>query len=149
MGFIEEAKRIDEHLKERSGSQAGFKWRLLYYRALKYLTPQELDSMSFIDVFEVVGQRGRLEEERIQRLKDFIKRKTEAGSDPPWRPRLTDEQWQERFEKVRKVEGLKKAGLSGLPYEKICARLGIPYSSFKGWKRELKKRQRGKMGEDE
>lgn len=73
MGFFEEAHGLDKALKQRYGPNASYNWRKLYYRALKFFTDEELDRWSLGQVIEYVGQRERLENERIQALKELLR----------------------------------------------------------------------------
>jgi hypothetical protein len=51
------------------------------------------------------------------------------------RPRLTEKQWEERFQTVRDVQ--RKSEELGITLEQACARIGVPYSTFRGWRRKM------------
>jgi len=47
----------------------------------------------------------------------------------------TAQQWQEKYSQVKEV--LQKAEASGIPEKTACELMGIPYSTFKGWKARM------------
>lgn len=56
---------------------------------------------------------------------------------------LTSDQWKERFDKVEEI--LSKKNSLTIRSEKIaCEREGVPYSTFKGWKRKWKEWKEGR-----
>lgn len=56
------------------------------------------------------------------------------------RPPSTEEQWQERFADVENV--LRKHKDLHITLKQACARVSIPYSTFRDWRREMVKRQK-------
>ena len=54
---------------------------------------------------------------------------------------LTDAEWEERFEVVRRV--LRTKEREEITLEQACARAGVPYTTFKDWRRKMN----GKRGE--
>jgi hypothetical protein len=82
------------------------------------------------------GQPTKLREHRQQEA--ATNGSTGDGADRRvGRPRLTEEEWQERAEKVEKV--LQKAKDNNISEKTASELLGLPYSTFKGWKRRTKK----------
>jgi len=62
---------------------------------------------------------------------------TEGGGGVGRKP-LTDDEWKERHKQVEAV--LEKAKGLHISEEKACGRLGIPYGTFKDWKRHWRKK---------
>jgi len=79
---------------------------------------------------------------RPKKVREYSEQgKATSGDGPgrrPGRPPYTDQQWQEKFEQVEKV--IQKAEAAGISEKTASELMGIPYSTFKYWKkRRLKK----------
>lgn len=67
----------------------------------------------------------------------FVLHSSEAASSKSCRgrPRLSEEDWKKRREQISQVDKLHDTG--SVTYEGACARVGVPYSSLRRWRREL------------